>query len=98
MIQEVFNVSRAVKPRSKYEVLATLMEEVGELSTEVAIDEGYSLKKSEEGILGEGADVIICVLDLIWLDSENVTDDKIEEMLMETLKLKLAKWLNKKKK
>lgn len=91
MIKETFEVSAAVKPRSKYEVLSQLMEEVGELATEVSISEGYSNKERDEGILGEGVDVITCVLDLIWLADPTLT----EEEVMDILRIKLKKWKKK---
>lgn len=45
--------------------LLHLMEEVGELSTEIMIEEGVTYKKSDEGILGEAGDVVVCGLALM---------------------------------
>lgn len=42
--------------------LVHAQEELGELATEVLIDEGLVQKVSEEGIFREGIDVIVCVL------------------------------------
>lgn len=95
MIKETFEVSLVVRPRSKYEVLSQLMEEVGELATEVSIAEGYSNKETNEGIISEGVDVITCVLDLIWLGSPNITEEELEADIMAVLQQKLQKWKKK---
>jgi len=98
MIKEVFEVSRAVAPRNRYEVLASLMEEVGELATEVAICEGYSKKPhSEDHVIGEAVDIITCALDIIWVDSDGwLSPDYLEDLVMRILKRKLEKWRQKK--
>jgi NTP pyrophosphatase (non-canonical NTP hydrolase) len=97
MIEQTFEVSGVVAPRTRYEVLASLVEEVGELATEVAVREGYSNKATVEGIMAEGVDVITCVLDLIWVNYEDTyTPQEIEDAIMNTLKIKLAKWRAKK--
>lgn len=92
MIKEVFEVSKIVLPRTKYEVLAALMEEVGELATEVTIQQGYSQKpRGSDGVLGEAIDVIICALDMIYLEYPSMT----EELFMKMMKPKLEKWKKK---
>lgn len=92
-----FEVSGVVAPRTRYEVLASLMEEVGELATEVAIAEGYSGKKfGPDGVIGEAIDVITCALDLIWVDYPGLCPENMEEVIMMILKRKLAKWKEKK--
>lgn len=97
MIRETFEISVAVPRRTKYEVLASLVEEVGELATEVAIEQGYSKKEQgKDGIIGEAVDVITCALDLIWISSPNVTDKELEDEIMRLVKKKLQKWRVKK--
>lgn len=97
VIQEVFSVSGAVPPRTRYDVLASLMEEVGELATEVAIAEGYSRKsEGKDAIIGEAIDVITCALDMIWIDWKNADQVDLEKLIMTILKSKLAKWKQKK--
>lgn len=96
MVLEIFAVSEIVKPRTNYQVLAQLMQEVGELAQEVEIKEGFIRKfPGEDGILGEAVDVITCALDLIWLNSPNLTNEEIEEIIESTMKQKLEKWKHK---
>lgn len=97
MIKEVFEVSLMVPRRSKYEVLASLVEEVGELATEVNISTGYSSKEEgPDGVVGECVDVITCALDLIWVSSPNTTEEELEKHIVYILKTKLEKWKRKK--
>ena len=92
LVETVFDGSRSVDPRSRYEVFTYLSEEVGELATEVSIKEGYSQKESgDDGITGEACDVIICALDLIYLEYPDITEAEIIEILAN----KVAKWKNK---
>lgn len=93
-----FEVSGVVAPRTRYEVLASLMEEVGELATEVAIAQGYSKKQfGPDGVIGESIDIITCALDMIWLDVDGrLTPEDMEDLIMRILQKKLAKWKEKK--
>lgn len=89
MINTIFERSKDALPRTRYDVLAKMMEEVGELSTEISIIEGYSTKKSgEDGIIGECVDVIITAVDLIFIESPNMK----HEQILALVKNKLAKW------
>ena len=89
MIKEVWEVSKVALPRTRYEVLSKMMEEVGELSQEVGIVEGYQKRKAgKDGVLGESIDVIVTAIDLIHVDNPNIT----EEEIMNVLKVKLGKW------
>ena len=67
-----------------------LVEEVGELATEVNVTLGNlpESKRGVDGILGESCDVIICALDIIHQDNKNVTEEEILQML----KQKSKKW------
>jgi len=92
MIEEIFAVSRVVIGRNKYEVLSALMEEVGELATEVAVQEGYSHKpQGKDGILGEAIDVMICAVDMIYVSYPNLPKGVVEKILIQ----KLEKWKKK---
>lgn len=67
-----------------------LVEEVGELSTEVNIGLG-NLPKSkggDDGVLGEACDVIITALDIIYQDNKNVSVEDIEN----AIERKITKW------
>lgn len=89
MVGVVFEVSKIASNRTKYEVLSKLMEEVGELSKEVGIDQGYQLcPEGKDGIIGECIDVIVVTLDLIYLHNPDIT----EEELLTIMKSKVGKW------
>lgn len=78
--------------RSPYYVLSKIMEEVGELSTEVAIHEGDSYKEAgKDGVIGESLDAIISLLDLIYL----IKPDFNEHDLKRIAKPKCEKWFQK---
>lgn len=95
-IGEVFAVSKVVKPRTRYEILASLVEEVGELSTEVAIAEGYSKKeKGKDQVIGEAVDVIVCALDMIFVDWKGANPKDLENFIHLIVKTKVAKWKTK---
>ena len=91
MIKETFAVSRTTPKRSLGDVFTSLAEEVGELATEVSIQNGYSTKpEGKDGVIGESIDVIACALDMIWVFNPDIT----EEEVMTILKTKLEKWRN----
>lgn len=79
-------------PRTMYSVLASTMAELGECAEEVAIHEGHSYKDpSNDGVVGEAIDAIVCLLDLI-----HVYDPQMEEYELEAIALKkLEKWITK---
>lgn len=92
LIEEVFEVSRAVRPRNQYKVLAQLMEEAGELATEINIQEGFATKSpGEDRIIGESVDVILNAFDLIYLDNPNISPEEV----MVVIRRKLEKWKKK---
>lgn len=98
MIKETFDVSISVPRRTKADVLVALMEEVGELATEISVDSGYSTKpEGKDGIVGEAIDIIICALDMIWVSSPNTTEAELEDHVMKILRVKLEKWKEKTK-
>lgn len=70
-------------------IMCSLMEEIGELSTEVNIHIGKKKRNpGPDGIVGEGIDAIICILDIIRV----VKGELNEEELLEIFKTKLDKW------
>ena len=89
MLEKVFEVSKVVPARTRYEVLSKLMEEVGELAQEIGIAEGYQKREpGKDGIIGEVIDIINTSLDILWL-----TDPEIDkEEVMKVLDDKLLKW------
>lgn len=69
--------------------LAKLTEEVGEFATEVSIATGNCHKEPGiDGVIGEGADVIITALDIVHRCHPDLT----QEQFMEVVNKKLAKW------
>ncbi|BBI90507.1 nucleoside triphosphate pyrophosphohydrolase [Tenacibaculum phage PTm1] len=83
------HVSKTVRPRTKTSVVLKMVEEVGELSTEVAISDGLSYKeRGKDGVVGEAVDVILCAMDLIVMEQPNITQDE----LMEVMYRKANKW------
>ena len=80
--------------RTAQDVMVSLMSEVGELAEEVNIQ--YSTRNSyktpgADGVVGEGIDVILCVMDLLHISNPELT----HEELMRLAALKLQKWYNK---
>lgn len=93
LVGHVLEFSELVEnERTPLKVLPKLVEEVGELSTEIAIDGGISYKNpSSDGIVGEGVDIIIAVLDIIKLHNPNIT----EADLLKIAVSKCNKWYTK---
>lgn len=93
MIKTIFDTSRRIKNgRNRQSVLAYLMEEVGELATEVNIKEGHSNKgEGKDGIVGEAVDVILCAVDMIFVNNPEVTEEEVQAII----ESKLSKWRNK---
>lgn len=72
------------------DILAYVTSEVGELADEVLIASGRSYKEAgKDGIVGEGIDAIICILDLIKKQCPAIT----EEQLIEIAQAKCGKWI-----
>lgn len=81
--------------RTRYSVLAHVQSEVGELAEEVTIAEGHSYKKAgPDGIVGEGVDAILAILDLIYKHDPTIT----EEQLVAIAEAKGGKWISSLKK
>lgn len=60
-------VSRFVPARTIPNVALATLSELGELAEEVNIQTGYCLKDpGVDGVVGEVADVLICLADLVW--------------------------------
>lgn len=91
IVEKVFETSQQVEPRTLYEVLAYLMQEAGELATEISIGEGFlNRPQGKDGIIGEAVDVILCALDIAWLNG--ATPEDIQSIVVK----KLEKWKNNK--
>lgn len=90
MLGITLTVSKHIKTeRSVQDVLCYVMEEIGELSTEVAIKYGNSYKEAgKDGIIGEAVDAIINLIDLIRIDDPEITHNEIMSYVL----AKLNKW------
>lgn len=83
--------------RDVKDVFTSLVEEVGELSTEIAISSGHKKREaSNDGIVGESIDVIIAVTDILYLEMKKygMTSDDIESAMIKRAENKLKKWEN----
>lgn len=78
-------------PRRSYDtILKSLMEEMGELSTEIAIEQGTKKRApSSDGVKGEAVDVFVVAVDMLraaW------GDDLFSHEFTDKVASKLAKW------
>ena len=91
IVDTVFRASSKVKDgRALEDVIITVMEEVGELATEINIHTGHKDREpGKDGIVGECVDVIAAVLDIIYLEEPQMTD----EVLQILLGRKCCKWV-----
>lgn len=90
LITETFKYSDEIKnARNPFYVLSKITEELGELSVEVQIAEGVSYKQAgKDGVVGEGIDLITCVLDLIHIMHPELTEEDLVDIAIP----KLEKW------
>lgn len=81
--------------RDKNKVYLKVAEEMGELSQEINIQNGFVKpeKGGPDGVIGEAMDAIISLFDIIYLENPNIT----EEELMQIAKNKCDKWVKTKK-
>lgn len=63
-----------------------LTEEVGELSTEILIEQGHPYKQTEEGVLAEVVDIVVSAMAIV----ANKTGDIIK--FYELMHKKISKW------
>lgn len=83
--------SDRIFPRRSYDtILKSLMEEMGELSTEIAIAQGTKKRSpSADGVKGEAVDVFVVAVDMLraaW------GDELFTTAFTDKVKSKLAKW------
>ena len=93
LIDTVLEFSKRINDgRGRYYVLAKCQEELGELSTEVAVAEGDGYKtKGKDGVVGEAMDAILAILDLIYIDNPDITKEELIGIAID----KCTKWENK---
>jgi hypothetical protein len=99
LVQILETSARIKNHRNPQDVLMTVVEEVGELSTEIAIVTGH--KKREpgvDGVLGETLDVIIAAVDILHLllgkegGQIELKPEEIEHLCIVYAQRKLDKW------
>lgn len=88
---------RVKNNRTPYYVLSKCMEELGELSVEVTVEEGDGYKKGgKDGVLGEIVDTIAALTDLAYLyckkENPEITIEEINKTLYKKVGPKLDKW------
>lgn len=94
IFQEIFEMGR--RPVNTLPTLARnskAMEELGEFSEALLHKLGFLPHKTmKEPLIGEGADVIICVLDTLAAAYPEYTTHQLEDALLSQLQLKSKKW------
>ena len=91
IINEILQTSKSVNNNRKpFQVLCKLLEEIGELTTEINVVEGFLPKEKagKDGIIGETADVMNCLIDLMYLYNPNITETEFRTIMNN----KLQKW------
>ena len=90
LIEMVKATSERVGTRNRNAILHSLVEELGELHTEVAIENGTKKREaSPDGVVGEAIDVLVVILDLLHLElGEKITS----QAFLDRVQSKLNKW------
>lgn len=74
-------------------VLSKCVEEQGELSQEIQIENGLSYKKAgKDGVQGEAVDLAIAALDMFALSCPNMNAQEMEELFISIAEKKIQKW------
>lgn len=90
LVRMVSKVSAEIGKRDRNAVFHSLVEEVGELATEISIENGTKKREpSLDGVIGETIDVLVVALDLLHLE----LGDKINSPeFLDRVQQKLDKW------
>lgn len=90
LVGMVSAVSRKVGSGNRNAIMAAATEELGEIATEIAIEEGWKKREaSPDGVTGETIDLLICTLDLLY---HQMGDKLTTEVFLDMVKKKLDKW------
>lgn len=88
MISEILNYCKVIENnRQLSDVFTHALSEIDELDEEIGKyyeDEA----PGPDGIIGEAVDVILCMVDLIYQETPDVTEEQIREIVMK----KCEKW------
>lgn len=86
-------IRKIEKERNIQSSLIYALVELAELGEVFLQESGHSNKPpTEDGVIGEAIDVMVCMLDIIQLYSAEITGEEIETIM----KAKITKWANKK--
>ena len=90
LITDIFDTAESIKDdRKPFRILAHTVSELGELSDELVISEGFGYKEAGvDGVVGEAIDAIICLFDIIHNHDSNITEDALQVITRK----KLEKW------
>lgn len=93
MISQILQTAESIKNnRTVSQIFTYTIEEIGELATELNIEDGYSNKEpGKDGVIGEAVDAIICLMDLIYTHRPTITEDELAQVCAN----KLTKWKEK---
>ena len=92
MFDQIIKLSR-INPMPIFARSTKLTEEVGEFAEALLHHEGYLPHKvMKEGIEGEAADIIICVIDVLVAAYPTLSDTEIVDLVNAQLHLKSEKW------
>lgn len=90
LIEIVKATSVRVGTRNVDAIFKSLVEEVGELATELSIEAGTKKREaSPDGVVGEAIDVLVVILDLLHL---KLGDDISGQAFLDRVQSKLNKW------
>lgn len=93
LIERVVATSRKVGSINRDATFRSLVEEVGELATEIAIEAGTKDRApSPDGVSGEAIDVLVVILDLLH---QQFGDTIFEQEFLDRVQAKLNKWESK---
>lgn len=96
-VSTIFNIRNVELKRTVETSLIYAMTEMGELSDEILKGIGHSIKpETEDGVIGECVDVIVCLLDIIQLSYPEVSATQLAMEINKTIDKKVDKWSNKK--
>lgn len=68
--------------RTLQDVFCSIISEIGELSDELMIEDGFRCDRTpgDDGVVGEAMDTIICLLDLIHVYDPTITEKDLQKI------------------